>query len=170
MREPEAVIYIEGPHGVSLSVKGGDVVGRDAVGREPLAPFEGISRRHVQFFHDNGKWSVMDLGSRNGTFIDGTKIPTNQSAQVMHGQSIRLSKHFEAWIIFDDDMGMEQPEEVCQEKEDERVIMAIMFVDLQGSTDYFQEKGTKLHATGYTISTACSQGAWRPATAGISRT
>ena len=142
MSDKDVLIYIEGPQGVSLPVKGGDVVGRDAVGREHLAPFEGISRRHVQFFYDNGIWSVVDLGSKNGTSIDGRKIPTNQRIPVRHGQSIRLSRHFEAWIIFDFDEAMDKQEEACVEKKDERVTMAIMFVDLQGSTDYFQEKGT----------------------------
>ncbi len=142
MSEASAIIYIEGPGGVSLPVKGGDVVGRDAVGREPLAPFEGISRKHVQFFYDDGIWSVVDLGSRNGTCLDGRQIPTNQRTPVKHGQSIKLSRSFEAWIIFDSDEGVGQQQEACVEVRDERVTMAIMFVDLQGSTDYFQEKGT----------------------------
>ena len=67
MSGAEACIYIEGPNGVSLPVHSGDVVGRDAVGREALAPFEGISRRHVRFMYNDGRWSVVDLGSRNGT-------------------------------------------------------------------------------------------------------
>ncbi len=143
MSDNEALIYIEGPLGVSLPVRGGDVVGRDAVGREPLAPFEGISRRHVQFFCDDGIWSVLDLGSRNGTYIDGRMIPTNQRVAIRHGQSIRLSSRFEAWLIFHhDEKTTSGQEEACVEVDDQRVTMAIMFVDLQGSTDYFQEKGT----------------------------
>jgi transcriptional regulator with GAF, ATPase, and Fis domain len=41
---------------------------------------ERVSRRHVRFEHDGGAWAVRDLGSRNGTFIDGAQSSTTRQA------------------------------------------------------------------------------------------
>ncbi|MEE9429806.1 MAG: FHA domain-containing protein [Melioribacteraceae bacterium] len=35
-----------------------------------------VSRKHVEFYYDNGKWWVSDLTSSNGTYINGKKITT----------------------------------------------------------------------------------------------
>jgi transcriptional regulator with PAS, ATPase and Fis domain len=35
---------------------------------------ERVSRRHLCLDHARGSWGVRDLGSRNGTFVDGTRI------------------------------------------------------------------------------------------------
>lgn len=33
-----------------------------------------VSRRHARIFHDEGAWQIEDLGSRNGTTVDGAKV------------------------------------------------------------------------------------------------
>ncbi len=51
------------------------VDGARALGRDELAamgvPDKRVSRRHLHVELDGGRWSVRDLGSRNGTFVDG---------------------------------------------------------------------------------------------------
>jgi hypothetical protein len=40
-----------------------------------VVPFIGISRRHFQLEVENGEIFITDLGSTNGVYIDGEKIP-----------------------------------------------------------------------------------------------
>ena len=51
------------------------LVGANQVGRGPQnnARFNdgSVSGRHAQIWHDQGRWFVMDLGSTNGTSVDG---------------------------------------------------------------------------------------------------
>jgi hypothetical protein len=48
------------------------------VGREPDSPVHiddrRVSRRHAQFFPEQGGWWVEDLASSNGTFVDGARV------------------------------------------------------------------------------------------------
>ena len=52
-----------------------------AVGRHPQvdlrfdpASDRAVSARHAILFHENGAWHVRDLGSRNGTFVNGRRV------------------------------------------------------------------------------------------------
>jgi sigma-54 dependent transcriptional regulator, acetoin dehydrogenase operon transcriptional activator AcoR len=48
------------------------------IGRDPsspiLVPEQAVSRHHAQIYLLDGRWLVRDLGSRNGTMVDGTYI------------------------------------------------------------------------------------------------
>ncbi len=52
--------------------------GRITLGRGSTTPFdlndERISREHAEVKFEGGRWHVRDLGSRNGTWVDGEKI------------------------------------------------------------------------------------------------
>ena len=70
-----------------------ELVGELSVGREDgndvVLPEGGLSRKHARFFEDKGQILVEDLGSSNGTFVDGQRIdaPTPISA----GQDILVA-------------------------------------------------------------------------------
>jgi len=49
-----------------------------------------VSRPHARLFWQNGIWNVTDLGSANGTYVDGTLVPSNQTRAVRNGSQIRL--------------------------------------------------------------------------------
>lgn len=49
---------------------------------------DGISRRHARIVQDNGGFAVEDLGSANGTMVNGVRITTRQALQ--DGDKIRL--------------------------------------------------------------------------------
>jgi DNA-binding winged helix-turn-helix (wHTH) protein len=66
--------------------------GTHVIGREPDAAVwidsAVVSRRHAELIVHDGRVTIEDLGSRNGTFVNGTR-PTGVSALV-HGDEIRL--------------------------------------------------------------------------------
>ena len=82
---------IQGPRRGSIFElkKSGNEIGRQ---REtlPLAD-ERISRRHARVFCRNGRWLIEDLGSANGTFIDGMEItrpmPLFSGNQILCGET-----------------------------------------------------------------------------------
>src|SRR4051812_14675741 len=53
--------------------RGSLTIGRDA-STPTFAADTRLSRRHVEFAIARGEWTVRDLGSRNGTYVDGTRI------------------------------------------------------------------------------------------------
>lgn len=61
------------------------------IGRSESCPIrlvhESVSRHHAMLVNDNGKLSIRDLGSRNGTFVDGKPV---QAATLRVGSSLRL--------------------------------------------------------------------------------
>ncbi len=65
------------------------VVGRQA-GVDLLLNDGQISRRHVQFEIGNGQVFISDLGSANGTFVNGQRLTANQPRSVSSGDLVRL--------------------------------------------------------------------------------
>jgi DNA-binding NtrC family response regulator len=62
------------------------------LGREPprggcLIPQTAVSRQHARIWHDRGSWRIEDLGSRNGTYLDGRRV---DRAELRHGAAIRV--------------------------------------------------------------------------------
>jgi transcriptional regulator with GAF, ATPase, and Fis domain len=49
------------------------IIGRASSNEIPVAD-ERSSRRHAEVFFEAGSWKVRDLGSRNGTYVDGFKL------------------------------------------------------------------------------------------------
>jgi class 3 adenylate cyclase len=129
-----------------IEVRDGDVVGRTAVGREVLDIHEEISRRHAQFVKDEGAWFVVDLNSSNGTFLEGEQIPSRERVPIRNGQHLMISPVFQAtvWIAETEKEKMVLPSrnEEPEHMQNHRQTMVILFADLKGSVDFFQEKGT----------------------------
>jgi transcriptional regulator with PAS, ATPase and Fis domain len=48
------------------------VIGRE--GADLTIPINAVSRRHAEVTCKDGRWSLTDLGSRNGTLVDGTRV------------------------------------------------------------------------------------------------
>jgi len=74
------------------------------IGREAPAPedlirkilafgYDNVSRVHADMIRDNlgRSVSVVDLGSTNGTFVDGIKIPSNNPVVLKNGAVVRFA-------------------------------------------------------------------------------
>lgn len=53
-----------------------------------------ISRRHLRIERRGGQYFIMDLGSKNGTFIDGARIEPETEYAVTEGMPIALGRTF----------------------------------------------------------------------------
>lgn len=79
---------VPGPDGRSSprSFDGSFVVGRDP-GCDLVLDEGGASRRHCRFDPGDGGWNLVDLGSANGTFVNGERLT---EAFLVGGETIRL--------------------------------------------------------------------------------
>lgn len=51
-----------------------------------------ISGKHGEILHNSkGQWGITDLGSTNGTFIDGTRLEPNKSYLLKKGQELTIA-------------------------------------------------------------------------------
>jgi serine phosphatase RsbU (regulator of sigma subunit) len=55
------------------------------------ADAEKVSRMHARFTFDDGRWSVSDLSSRWGTFVNGVKLSPGQEMPLNEGDLIRVT-------------------------------------------------------------------------------
>ncbi|MBC5823602.1 MAG: FHA domain-containing protein [Candidatus Eremiobacteraeota bacterium] len=67
------------------------VIGRDAsVAQAIIATDSAVSRRHAQVSLEHGVLTIADLGSRNGTLVDG--VPIAQPVALMRGQTFVVGR------------------------------------------------------------------------------
>ena len=60
---------------------------------EPYAAQDaGVSRRHIKLHSQGSAWTVEDLNTVNGTFLNRQKLSANQPALLKHGDELRLGK------------------------------------------------------------------------------
>lgn len=64
------------------------------VGRSPqcdlVIPHDGVSRRHCKIEIHNGHYFITDLGSSNGVFLDGQKLPLNERTAFLSTQQLKI--------------------------------------------------------------------------------
>lgn len=86
-------------YGTLLPVGGGDPIPllktELVIGRRPKCDirldFENVSGRHAVLALHNGLWSVRDLGSTNGTSVNGTRLTSTHT--VMPDDELRFADH-----------------------------------------------------------------------------
>lgn len=70
------LVGIGGPvQGETFSLTGPFTIGRDAVNSLALAQDTGVSRRHARVEQMNGKWTLFDENSSNGSYINKQRVP-----------------------------------------------------------------------------------------------
>lgn len=69
---------------------------------------DGVSRYHARLLFDNGSLWVQDAGSRNGVFVNGTRLTGHKALKV--GDAITIAQHtFE--LRWEEDLVPEEPAE-----------------------------------------------------------
>lgn len=68
---------------------------KSIVGRGSVANFkivvEGVSREHCIVFKSGNSFFITDLGSTNGTYVDGIKLQPNIQREIYSGEYIKIS-------------------------------------------------------------------------------
>lgn len=84
-----ATLYVlQGPD-KGRTLKTDDDVAMVGRGSAPVAlSDQTVSRRHAEFRLENGHWTIRDLNSANGTYVNGVRI--QQPVRLKHGDQIRL--------------------------------------------------------------------------------
>jgi pSer/pThr/pTyr-binding forkhead associated (FHA) protein len=76
------------------------VIGRRSLSRQIFPhidltysdPSAYVSRRHAQIIADAQGYSLEDLGSENGTYLNSTRVPANQPILLHNGDIIQVGK------------------------------------------------------------------------------
>ena len=71
------------------------------IGRSPdndiVLPFRQVSRRHAALSRDRGRWFVTDLGSINGTGVNGQ--PIDEPRMLFDGEMVSIAEHFQLLFL-----------------------------------------------------------------------
>ncbi len=81
------------PQAVTLVIEGDEyTVGKNPQMVQGVLEFSRtISRRHCKFIQEQGKCFLMDLGSANGTFVNGERLKPEERREVFSGDKIQLA-------------------------------------------------------------------------------
>ncbi|HXS17441.1 MAG TPA: FHA domain-containing protein [Polyangiaceae bacterium] len=75
------------------------------VGRSPVCalfiPRSFVSAHHAEIRWEHDAWSVRDLGSRNGTYVDQKKLRHNQPVRLSSGSVVAFGDLRESWSLRD---------------------------------------------------------------------
>ncbi len=69
--------------------EGSFILGREG---DIVVEGDGISRHHARLVVANGRMSLLDLGSTNGTFVSGRKLAAKEAAPLAAGDTVGLGK------------------------------------------------------------------------------
>ena len=82
---------IEGPNaGQALDVEGAAVIGRDPASAALVIEDPEASRRHASLIPEGQSLNVEDLGSTNGTFVNGARVTAKRLLQP--GDVVRIGQ------------------------------------------------------------------------------
>ena len=93
---PDAPV-VEGPPHPLRSVH---QIGRAAPSNLCLADLR-VSTAHARLRWTGGGWELRDLGSTNGTFVDGKLLRTGDSRMLVAGARISLGSASQVWVLAD---------------------------------------------------------------------
>lgn len=136
------------------------------VGRDPMAEIvfsdPEVSRQHARFTRTNGGYQLQDLGSTNGTFIDGKRlggeiVPLQPGAVITMGSNVTLI--YEAMpdpmaTVISPDFSMDFAEEEEEADELRTMLEAPESDDFPAFDDAYQEDVEDDEATAFEYGTA----------------
>jgi pSer/pThr/pTyr-binding forkhead associated (FHA) protein len=96
---PEVMTLARSSDGRAIPAPSGCVLGRSG---EMAAYFEEnltVSRHHARVLYRDGIWKIEDLGSTNGTWINGNRIETGKQHTLQKGDTVALSMACELRVI-----------------------------------------------------------------------
>jgi len=89
------LLLVFSENGRTLTVRPGDLLGREGVGKSEFADRPTVSRRHARIMCDGGRWTIEDLRSKNGTWVNGKRLEEGKPCPVGRGDILSLSRSCE---------------------------------------------------------------------------
>ncbi|MEM4410027.1 MAG: FHA domain-containing protein, partial [Candidatus Caldarchaeum sp.] len=77
-----------GEQGAYFIPQGTSIIGRDQSFATLMIPDPTVSRRHAEIRNEEGRLTLKDLGSRNGTFVNG--YPVGDEAEIHPGDTVQF--------------------------------------------------------------------------------
>jgi hypothetical protein len=90
-----------GSEGPSCYLEADHLVGRSARAALRL-PQSYVSSQHAVIRWSGAAWELRDLGSRNGTFLDGLPVPGTEVVPLKLGAAIAFGDREQVWQLIDD--------------------------------------------------------------------
>ena len=95
--ESQNIFLVFSVNGNQISVQPGDVLGREGAGRLEFANFPTVSRKHAKIIAGGGHYAILDLQSKNGTWVNGKKIE-GKPHPLKPGDILSLSRSCELMV------------------------------------------------------------------------
>jgi hypothetical protein len=88
------VAFLECPWG-RVRILGALQIGVDEAYSDQASMFSRyiyVSRIHARIFCLDNEWRIRDMGSRNGTFVNGVRLDPNVDVSIRNGDELRFSR------------------------------------------------------------------------------
>ena len=96
---PDTLTLSRVSDGQALTLRSGTTLGRSGETGEFFKDWRTVSRAHARVCLEGGAWQIEDLGSLNGTWVNGTRIEPGQAHPIASGDTLALSLACELRVI-----------------------------------------------------------------------
>jgi pSer/pThr/pTyr-binding forkhead associated (FHA) protein len=96
---PEVLTLARLSDGLTISVRSGCILGRAGETSEFFKGSRTVSRRHARVVYKDGTWAVEDMGSTNGTCLNGRRVENDRLHALRKGDTLSLSLACEMRVL-----------------------------------------------------------------------
>jgi pSer/pThr/pTyr-binding forkhead associated (FHA) protein len=96
---PETLTLARLSDGLTISVRSGCILGRAGEMSEFFKGSKTVSRRHARVVYKDGAWGVEDMGSTNGTWLNGLRLENDSFHALRKGDKLTLSLACEMRVL-----------------------------------------------------------------------
>ncbi|MDR0647985.1 MAG: FHA domain-containing protein [Synergistaceae bacterium] len=96
---PGTLTLARASDGQALTLQSGATLGRSGETGEFFKDRRTVSRAHARVCLEGGIWQIEDLGSLNGTWVNGTRIEPGHAHPIASGDTLALSLACELRVI-----------------------------------------------------------------------
>jgi pSer/pThr/pTyr-binding forkhead associated (FHA) protein len=96
---PEVLTLARVSDAFTISVQSGCILGRAGGTSEFFKESKTVSRRHARVVYKDGTWAVEDMGSTNGTYLNGRRVENDRPHALQKGDTLSLSLACEMRVL-----------------------------------------------------------------------
>jgi pSer/pThr/pTyr-binding forkhead associated (FHA) protein len=96
---PEVLTLVRLSDGLTISLRSGCVLGRNGESSEFFKESKTVSRSHARVVYKDGTWGIEDIGSTNGTWLNGRRMENDRLYALRKGDTLMLSLACEMRVL-----------------------------------------------------------------------